>query len=82
MTREEIKEKVKTIAVQKLGVREEQVTDEADWIVDLGADSLDQVELLMEFEDVFNIEIPDEEAWKIKTVKEAVDYLEKRVEGK
>ncbi len=71
-----ISEKVKQIIVDKLGVDAGEVTDEASFTNDLGADSLDTVELIMEFEKEFNISIPDEEAEKITTVGQAVGFLE------
>ncbi len=67
----------KKIIVDKLGVEESQVTSEASFTTDLGADSLDTVELIMEFEKEFNISIPDEQAETITTVGQAVEYLEK-----
>jgi acyl carrier protein len=67
--------KVKEIIVKQLGVSESEVTPEASFINDLGADSLDTVELVMAFEEEFGIEIPDEEAEKLETVKHAIDYL-------
>lgn len=70
-------DKVKEIVVEQLGVDEADVTMESTFIDDLGADSLDIVELIMAFEEEFNIEIPDEVAEKIKTVKDAVEYIEK-----
>ena len=70
-----ISEKVKKIIVDKLGVDEEQVTENAIFTNDLGADSLDTVELIMEFEKVFNISIPDEQAENIQTVGDAIEYL-------
>ncbi len=72
-----IEDKVKEIIVEQLGVNMEQVTSEASFIDDLGADSLDTVELVMAFEEEFNIEIPDEEAEKIKKVIDAVNYITK-----
>ena len=69
-------EKVRDIVVEQLGVDEEQVTLEATFIDDLGADSLDIVELIMAFEEEFNIEIPDEAAEKIKTVQDVVNYID------
>ncbi len=74
-------EKVKEIVVRELSVPENQVTETATFQGDLNADSLDVVELVMAFEDEFDVEIPDEEAEKITTVKEAVDYLEKKMGG-
>jgi len=71
--------KVKQIIAEKLGVSEDKVTTNASFIDDLGADSLDQVELIMAFEDAFEIEIPDEDAEKLRTVKDAVDYLANKV---
>ena len=69
--------RVKAIIVDKLGVEESEVTNEASFTNDLGADSLDTVELIMEFEKEFNISIPDDEAEKISKVGDAVDYVEK-----
>lgn len=73
---EDIKKKVKEIIVEKLGVDEAEVTDEASFTNDLGADSLDTVELIMQFEKEFNISIPDDQAEKIATVGEAIEYIE------
>ena len=73
----EVAEKVKGIIVEQLGVEEKKVTSEASFIDDLGADSLDTVELVMAFEEAFDIEIPDEDAEKIATVKDAIDYIQK-----
>ncbi|MCM8818745.1 MAG: acyl carrier protein [Candidatus Omnitrophica bacterium] len=78
MTREEIGKIVKEIIVEKLGVNPSEVAEEATFVEDLGADSLDTVELVMDFEEKFGIEIPDEDAEKIKTVKDAIDYIEKK----
>ncbi|MCX7918715.1 MAG: acyl carrier protein [bacterium] len=75
---EEIFEKVKQIVVDKLGVNADRVTGNAKFVDDLGADSLDQVELIMEFEEKFGIEIPDEDAEKIATIDEAVKYIESK----
>jgi acyl carrier protein len=72
-----IDEKVKQIVVEQLGVEESEVTPSASFVDDLGADSLDRVELVMAFEEAFDLEIPDEDAEKISTVKEAVEYIEK-----
>lgn len=75
MEREEILEKIKEITADRLGVEETEVTPEASFRQDLEADSLDLVELIMELEEQFGMEIPDEEAEKITTVEEAVDYV-------
>lgn len=72
-----IEDRVKEIIVEQLGVDSEEVTPEASFIDDLGADSLDTVELVMAFEEEFNIEIPDEEAEKILTVKDAIEYIKR-----
>ncbi|MCF6170223.1 MAG: acyl carrier protein [Bacteroidales bacterium] len=72
----EVRSKVVSIIVDKLGVEESEVTNEASFTNDLGADSLDTVELIMEFEKEFNLSIPDEEAEKIETVGNAVSYIE------
>ncbi len=72
-----VSEKVKEIIVEQLGVDADEVTNEASFTDDLGADSLDIVELVMAFEEEFGIEIPDEDAEKIGKVQEAVDYIEK-----
>jgi len=72
-------EKVKQIIVEQLGVDEAEVTPTAHFVDDLGADSLDIVELVMAFEEAFEIEIPDEDAEKIQTVKDAVDYIQAHV---
>ena len=71
-----IEERVKKIIVEQLGVKEEDVKPEASFVEDLGADSLDTVELVMALEEEFDIEIPDEEAEKITTVQSAIDYLQ------
>ena len=72
-----VSEKVKSIIAEQLGVKKDEVTDGAKFIDDLGADSLDTVELVMALEEEFGIEIPDEDAEKITTVKDAVEYIEK-----
>ncbi len=74
----EILERVKRVTVEKLGVKEEEVTPTSSFQEDLGADSLDVVELVMGFEDEFSINIPDEEVGDIKTVQSAVDYITKK----
>ncbi|MGI9101066.1 MAG: acyl carrier protein [Terriglobales bacterium] len=73
----QVEEKVKQIIVEQLGVDEAEVTPNASFVDDLGADSLDTVELVMAFEEAFDIEIPDEDAEKIRTVQDAVDYISK-----
>jgi len=71
-----VAEKVKEIIVEQLGVDESQVDDSASFVDDLGADSLDIVELVMAFEEAFDLDIPDEDAEKLSTVKHAIDYIE------
>jgi len=73
----EITEKVKQIIAEQLGVEEAEVTPSASFVDDLGADSLDTVELVMALEENFDIEIPDDAAEKIRTVQDAIDYIEK-----
>ena len=75
-------DKIKKLVIDKLGVEESEVTPDADFTNDLGADSLDKVELVMEFEKEFNISIPDEKAEAIATVGDAISYLEKHIEVK
>jgi acyl carrier protein len=75
-------ERVKQIIVEQLGVDEAEVTPTASFVDDLGADSLDTVELVMAFEEAFGIEIPDEDAEKIATVKDAIEYIEKHASAK
>ena len=77
-----IEQKVKQIIVEQLGVDENQVENSASFVDDLGADSLDIVELVMAFEEAFDLEIPDEDAEKIHTVKDAVDYIEAKAAKK
>jgi acyl carrier protein len=74
-----VEEKVKEIIAKQLGVDQSEVTTEASFVEDLGADSLDTVELVMAFEEAFNIEIPDEDAEKIAKVKDAIDYIAAKV---
>lgn len=76
---ESVFDRVKRIITDQLGVNEEQVTLEASFVDDLGADSLDTVELVMAFEEEFGIEIPDEDAEKIRTIGDAVNYIEERI---
>ncbi len=73
-----VEEKVKEIIAKQLGVNAAEVTPEASFVEDLGADSLDTVELVMAFEETFNIEIPDEDAEKIVKVKDAVEYIKNK----
>ena len=79
---DDIASKVRAIIADQLMVDPDEVTDEASFVEDLGADSLDTVELIMEFEDEFGVEISDEDAEKIATVGEAVTYMSKLMEGK
>ncbi len=78
----EIADRVREIIAEQLLVDVDEVTDEASFVEDLGADSLDTVELIMEFEDEFGVEIPDEDAEKVQTVGEAINYIEKLVQEK
>ena len=80
MDMKQLEEKVKDIIVEELGVERDKLTSDASFMEDLGADSLDTVELVMALEEEFGIEIPDEDAEKITRVKEAVDYIEKHGE--
>ena len=81
MTPQEIEKKVKEIIVEQLGVNPDQVTAEASFLEDLGADSLDTVELIMAFEEEFGVEISDDEAEKIRKVRDAVEYIDKRAKA-
>jgi acyl carrier protein len=78
-TREQLEQRVRKIVCEQLGVNPEQVKTDASFVVDLGADSLDSVELVMAFEEGFNIEIPDEDSGKINTFSDAVNYIEKQL---
>ena len=78
----DVADRVKKIVVEHLNVEAEKVTENASFIDDLGADSLDTVELVMAFEEEFGIEIPDEDAEKITRVKEAVEYIDSHAKGK
>jgi acyl carrier protein len=78
MAEKSIEEKVKDIIVEQLGVNPEQVTPQASFIEDLGADSLDIVELVMAFEEEFGVEVPDEDAEKLQTVGDVIKYIEER----
>lgn len=82
MSNAEIEAKVKQAVVDKLGVEESKVTNDASFINDLGADSLDTVELVMKFEEEFDIKIPDEDAEKIQKVGDAVNYISEKVAAK
>ncbi len=82
MTAAEVEQKVKQIIVEQLGVDEGQVDMTASFVDDLGADSLDIVELVMQFEEAFDLDIPDEDAEKITTVKDAVDYIQNKTAKK
>lgn len=72
-------ERVRSIIVERLGVSADEVTDDASFVDDLGADSLDVVELVMAFEEAFDVEIPDEDAEKITTVGDAIQYIKERI---
>ena len=76
-----VEERVKSIIVEQLGVDAEEVTLDASFVEDLGADSLDTVELIMAFEEEFGVEISDDEAEKIRKVRDAVDYIDKRAKA-
>lgn len=78
MAEKSIEEKVKDIIVEQLSVNAEQVTPEAKFIEDLGADSLDVVELVMAFEEQFSVEVPDEDAEKLQTVGDVIKYIEEK----
>ena len=80
MTREEIKEKVIFIIEEQMGLTRDKITEEKMFVNDFGADSLDCVELIMEFEDQFDLSITDEDAEKVVTVKDAINYVEEKVE--
>ena len=82
MSHEEIVNQVKAIIVDKLGAEESEVTETANFTNDLGADSLDTVELIMEFEKVFDIKIPDEDGGQISTVGDAIAYIENKLSQK
>jgi acyl carrier protein len=77
----DIEAKVKEIIINELGVDAEKVTPEASFVEDLGADSLDTVELVMAFEEEFGMEIPDEEAEKLRTVGDAINYIQSNAQG-
>ena len=72
--------KVKGVIIAQLGVTEEEITNEASFIDDLGADSLDTVEIIMDFEEEFGVEIPDEDAEKLTTIQAALDYIDSRLD--
>ena len=77
----DIEQKVKDIIINELGVEAEKVTPDASFVEDLGADSLDTVELVMAFEEEFGMEIPDEEAEKLRTVGDAIAYIQNNAQG-
>ena len=77
-----VEERVKQIIVEQLGVNDPEVTPKASFVDDLGADSLDTVELVMAFEEAFDVEIPDDEAEKIRTVQDAISYIEAHAKAK
>ncbi len=77
-----ISEKIKGVIAEQLGVKSEEVTDQAKFVDDLGADSLDTVELVMALEEEYGVEIPDEDAEKLTTVGEAIKYIEKKIPSK
>ena len=79
MDMKQLEEKVKDIIVEELGVEREKLTSEASFMEDLGADSLDTVELVMAFEKEFDIDIPDEDAEKLRTVGDAMNYLHEKI---
>ena len=76
MTNQEIEDKVRSIIIDQLSVTAEQVTPEASFIEDLGADSLDTVEIVMAFEEAFNVQVPDEDAEKLQKVGDVISYIE------
>lgn len=78
MAKDAIFAKVKGIIAEQLGIEESEVSEESSFVDDLGADSLDVVELIMAFEEAFNIDIPDEDAERIATVRDAVEYIKER----
>jgi len=78
---ENVEQRVKKIVAEQLGVNEAEIKNESSFVDDLGADSLDTVELVMAFEEAFEIEIPDEDAEKIRTVKDAIDYIGSHAKG-
>jgi len=78
----DIEERIKKIIAEQLMVEEDEITPEASFIDELGADSLDTVEMIMEIEDEFGIEIPDEDAEKLQTVGDAIEYVKRKVEEK
>jgi len=76
-----IEKRIKEIIANQLGVDQEEVVPEASFVEDLGADSLDLVELIMAIEEEFGVEVPDEEAEKIRKVQDAIDYIQKHIQG-
>ncbi len=80
MSEKSIEERVKEIIVEQLGVTPEQITPEASFLEDLGADSLDTVELVMAFEEEFSVQVPDDDAEKLQTVGDVIRYIEEKAE--
>jgi acyl carrier protein len=78
---QDVKKKIASILVEKLGIPESEITSDASFVKDLGIDSLDYAELVMEFEQVFDIKIPDDDAEKMQTIGEAVSYIESKLKG-
>ena len=79
---ENIEQRVKKIVAEQLGVNESEIKNESSFVDDLGADSLDLVELVMQFEEAFDLDVPDEDAEKLTTVKDAVDYIQAKAAKK
>jgi acyl carrier protein len=79
MTEQELLSKINQVIVEKLGVKEEQIKNDSDFVDDLGADSLDRVELVMALEDEFDIEIPDEDAEKLNKVSDVIEYVQAKI---
>jgi acyl carrier protein len=78
---QDVQKKISSILIEKLGIPESEITPDASFIKDLGIDSLDYAELVMEFEQVFDIKIPDDDAEKMQTIGEATDYIQSKVKG-
>lgn len=78
---QDVKKKIASILIEKLGIPESEITPDASFVKDLGIDSLDYAELVMEFEQVFDIKIPDDDAEKMQTIGDAVSYIESKMKG-